>query len=176
MRINKASIVFLFFLLVGTNTRAKPGNIIEDFEVGHLSGRRAIIMQGGLTLFNSLGGRGVVAYSYDHATFFQSRPFLVYGGFLKEHPHIALGYHMGFSLVDNGKNFCIRLLVGPAGVMEFPRRKVNFNLFIISEMEMEIGLGRRISLLVGGGGRYIFFKSRLGRLAAHSTVGFKFNF
>jgi hypothetical protein len=176
MRKIKLSIVFLFVLLTWVNTEAKPGDMIEDFEIGHISGRRSVIVQGGVTVYKVLGGRGVLSYSYAHSTFFQSRPFVSLGWLLKEHPNIALGYNMGFSLADNGKNFCIRLLTGPAGMMEFPRKKVEFNLSLVGEIEMELGLGRRADLLIGGGARYIFFKSRLGRLAAHTTVGLKFNF
>ncbi len=172
----KVSIVFLFVLFVGINTEAKPISTIEEFEVGHISGRRSVIVQGGVTVYKMLGGRGILSYGYAHSTFFQSRPFVSLGWLLKEYPNVALGYNMGFALVDNGKNLCVRLLTGPACMMEFPRKKVEFNLSLVGETEMEIGLGRRVDLLIGGGARYIFFKSRLGRLAAHTTVGFKFNF
>jgi hypothetical protein len=172
----KLIIVLIFVLMAGTIVEAKPMSSTEDFEIGHISGRRSVIVQGGLTLFRQLGGRGVLSFSKSHSNFFQSRPFVSLGWLLKEYPNVALGYNMGFSLVDNGKNLCMRLLVGPAGMMEFPRRKVNFNLSLVGELEVEIGLGRRVDLLVGGGVRYIFFKSRLGKIAAHTTVGFKFNF
>lgn len=172
----KRIIVLIFVMLIGANTEAKPGYMGENFEIGHISGRRSVIVQGGLTLFRKLGGRGVISFSKEHSKFFQSRPFVSLGWLLKEHPNVSLGYNMGFSLVDNGKNLCMRLLVGPAGMMEFPRKKVEFNLSLVGEIELEIGLGRRLDLIVGGGARYIFFKSRLGKLAAHAIMGFKFNF
>ncbi len=150
--------------------------MVEEFEIGHISGRRSVIVQGGLTVFKKLGGRGVISFSKEHSKIFQSRPFMSLGSLLQEYPNVALGYNMGFTLLDNGKNLCMRLLVGPAGMMEFPRKKVEFNLSLVGEIEMEMGLGRRVDLIVGGGARYIFFKSRLGKLATHATMGFKFNF
>lgn len=172
----KVSSFFLFVLFVGVNAEAKPISRIEEFEIGHISGRRSVIVQGGLTVFRKLGGRGVISFSKEHSKLFQSRPFASLGWLLQEYPNVALGYNMGFTLADNGKNLCMRLLVGPAGMMEFPRRKANFNLSLVGEIEMEIGLVRKIDLIVGGGARYIFFKSQLGKLAAHLAMGFKFNF
>lgn len=187
----KVSIVFLFVLFVGINTEAKPISTIEEFEVGHISGRQGVIVQGGLTGFKELGERVALSYSYGHSSFFQSRPFLSFSRVVKRYPDIALGYNMGFSLVDNGESLCLRLVSGGGGMLSSGSRvvkqgkgkaswqkpaEIEFNLFVNGEVEVGISLGRRVELLIGGGGRYIFFKSQLGSLAAHATVGLQFNF
>ncbi len=45
----------------------------------------------------------------------------------------------------------------------------------VEEVKMNISLSSNIDFLLGGGGCYIFCKSWLSKIAAHASVGVKFN-